>query len=67
MAQALSCRSVTVEARVVYVGSVVDKVALGQVFLRVLLFFSLSISFHRCSITMEKQKNPHHLSCRVAQ
>jgi hypothetical protein len=34
----------------VHVGFVVDKVALGQVFLRV-LGFPLSISFHWCSIT----------------
>jgi hypothetical protein len=34
----------------VHVGFVVDKVALGQVFLRV-VGFPLSISFHRCSIT----------------
>jgi hypothetical protein len=29
--------------------------------------FPLSISFHRCSIKMEEQKNPHHLHHRVAQ
>jgi hypothetical protein len=29
--------------------------------------FLLSISFHRCSITMEKQKKPHHLHHRVPQ
>jgi hypothetical protein len=34
----------------VHVGFVVDKVALGQVFLRV-VGFPLSISFHWCSIT----------------
>jgi hypothetical protein len=34
---------------------VVDKVALGQVFLRVVCF-PLLISFHRCSIKVEKQK-----------
>jgi hypothetical protein len=33
-----------------HVGFVVDKVALGQVFLRV-IGFPLSISFHWCSIT----------------
>jgi hypothetical protein len=40
MAQAVSHRG--------RVGFVVDKVALGQVFLRVLRF-SLSVSFHHCS------------------
>jgi hypothetical protein len=39
----------------VYVGFVVDKVALGQVLSRVLRF-SLSISFHRCSITWKNKK-----------
>jgi hypothetical protein len=49
------------------VGFVVDKVALGQVFLRV-VGFPLSISFHWCSIKMEKQKKQlHHLHHRVAQ
>jgi hypothetical protein len=37
------------------VGFVVDKVALGQVFLRV-VGFSLSISFHWCSITVKLGK-----------
>jgi hypothetical protein len=39
----------------VHMGFVVDKVALGQVFPRVLRF-SLSISFHRCCIKLEKRK-----------
>jgi hypothetical protein len=38
----------------VHMGFVVDKVALGQVFPRVLPF-SLSFSFHRCSITSSSQ------------
>jgi hypothetical protein len=38
------------------VGFVVDKVKLGQVFSEH-FGFSLSITFHRCSIKMEKQKN----------
>jgi hypothetical protein len=50
MAQAVSRRSLTAAARVRAqvnpVGFVVDKVALGQVSLRVLRF-SLLISFHR--------------------
>jgi hypothetical protein len=59
MAQAVSRRHLTAEARVdpasVRVGFVVDKVALGQVFLRVLRF-SLSASFHRCFITWKNEK-----------
>jgi hypothetical protein len=39
----------------VHVGFVVSKVALGQVFLRV-VGFPLSISFHRCSITVKLGK-----------
>jgi hypothetical protein len=50
----------------VHVGFVVDKVALGQVFSPEYFGFPLSISFHRCSIKMEKQKK-HHLHHRVAQ
>jgi hypothetical protein len=50
MAQAVSCRPLTAVARVCTwvnpVGFLVDKVALGQVFLRV-LWFSPSVSFHR--------------------
>jgi hypothetical protein len=38
----------------VHVGFVVDKVALGQVFLRVLRF-PLSLTFHRCSITRKEK------------
>jgi hypothetical protein len=38
-----------------HVGFVVDKVALGQVF-PLVLRFSLSISFHRCSITCKNEK-----------
>jgi hypothetical protein len=54
MAQAVSRRPLTAEARgsvpgQVYVRFVVDKVALGQVFLRV-VGFPLSILFHWCSI-----------------
>jgi hypothetical protein len=37
------------------VGFVVDKVALGQVFLRD-VGFPLSISFHRCSIIWKNEK-----------
>jgi hypothetical protein len=48
----------------VHVGFVVDKLALGQVFPRVLQF-PLSISFHRCCITRKKKTN--HLHHRVAQ
>jgi hypothetical protein len=43
------------EPRSVHVEFVVDKVALGQVFSRVLLF-PPSISFHRCSIKRKKTK-----------
>jgi hypothetical protein len=42
----------------VHVGFVVAKVALGQVFVRVLRFSSVNTS-HRCSIIMEKQKKLH--------
>jgi hypothetical protein len=53
MAQAVSRRALTAEAqvraRVSPCGFVVDKVALGQVFLRVLRFSSVSI-IHRGSI-----------------
>jgi hypothetical protein len=52
-----------------HVGFVVDKVALGQVFPRVLRI-SPVISFHRCSITRKRTKNNnhhHHLHHRVAQ
>jgi hypothetical protein len=54
MAQAVSRRPLTAEARglvpgQVHVRFVVDKVALGQVFLRV-VGFPLSISFDLCSI-----------------
>jgi hypothetical protein len=52
MAQAVSRRPLTAEALVrgwsIHVGFVVDKVALGQFFLRVLRF-ALPLSFHRCS------------------
>jgi hypothetical protein len=48
--QAVSRRPLTAEARVrSHVRFVVDKVALGQVFLRVRRF-PLSVLFHRCSI-----------------
>jgi hypothetical protein len=54
MAQAVSLRPLTTEARgsvpgQVHVRFVVNNVALGQVFLRV-VGFPLSISFHWCSI-----------------
>jgi hypothetical protein len=54
MAQAVSRRPLTAEARgsvpgQVHVRFVVDKVALEQVFIRV-VSFPLSISFHRCYI-----------------
>jgi hypothetical protein len=58
MAQAVSRRPFTAEAcyrvRSIHLGFVVHKVALGQVFLRVLQFF-LSISFHR------RSPNPYHV------
>jgi hypothetical protein len=47
------------------VGFVVDNVALGQFFSEY-FGFSLLISFHQCSIKMEKQKKKHHLHHRVA-
>jgi hypothetical protein len=40
----------------VHVGFVVDKVALGQVFPPKYFGFSLSISFHRCSITWKNKE-----------
>jgi hypothetical protein len=43
MAQAVSRRPMTVEARVSPCGICVDEVALGQVFLRVLCGFSVNI------------------------
>jgi hypothetical protein len=47
MAQAVSCWPLTMEARVrarlIHVGFVVDKVALGQVFLRLLWLSSVNI------------------------
>jgi hypothetical protein len=49
MAQAVSRRPHTVEAGSIHMGFVVDRVALGQICLRV-LHLSLSVSFHRCSI-----------------
>jgi hypothetical protein len=49
MAQAVSRRSVTAEARIrarsLYVGFVVDKVALGQALLRVILSFPCPCHF----------------------
>jgi hypothetical protein len=64
MAQAVSRRPLTAgpgfDPRPVHVGFVVDKVALGQVFPRVLRF-SPSISFHECFIT-RKTKNESSLS-----
>jgi hypothetical protein len=60
MAQAVSRRPLTAQARVrsrgsVHVGFVVDKVTLGQVSPRV-LWFLLSISFRRYSITRKIEK-----------
>jgi hypothetical protein len=59
MAQAVRRRPLTEEAGFdsgsVHVGFVVDEVALGQVFLRV-VGFPLSVSFHRCSITRKNEK-----------
>jgi hypothetical protein len=56
MAQVVSRRPLTAEARVrVHVGFVVDKVVLGQVFLRVLRFSPVNISFHR------RSPNSYHL------
>jgi hypothetical protein len=50
MAQEVSLRPLTAEARVRdRVGFMVDKVALGQVFFRVLRFPPVNISFHRHS------------------
>jgi hypothetical protein len=43
MVQAVSRRPLTAAARVNPMGFMVDKVALGQVFLRVLLFFPVNI------------------------
>jgi hypothetical protein len=56
MAQAVSSRPLTMEARgsvpgQVHVRFVVDNVALGQVFLRV-VGFPLSISFHWCYLEL---------------
>jgi hypothetical protein len=66
----LVCRSVTPETRVrsgsVHVGFVVDIVALEQVFFPECFSFSLSISFHRCSITRKNGKT-NHFCHRVAQ
>jgi Mn2+/Fe2+ NRAMP family transporter len=47
--QAVRCLFLATAAQVSPVGFVVDKVALGQIFLGV-LHFSLSVSFHHCSI-----------------
>jgi hypothetical protein len=41
----------------VHMGFVVDNLALGRVFLPQYFGFSLSISFHRCSITRKTGKN----------
>jgi hypothetical protein len=54
MAQVVSCQSLTEEAgfnpRSGFVAFKVDTVVLGQIFFQALLF-SLSVSFHHCSIT----------------
>jgi hypothetical protein len=52
MAQVVSRRLLTVEAQV---RARVDKVALGQVFLLVFLYFPVNISFHR------RSPNSYHL------
>jgi hypothetical protein len=41
----------------IHEGFVVDKVALGQVFLRVLQFFPVNVSFHRRSPNSYHQGN----------
>jgi hypothetical protein len=70
MAQAVSRRPLTADARVSPGLSVWDlwwtKWHWDRFFSEY-FGFPLSISFHRCSIKMEKQKNPHHLHHRVAQ
>jgi hypothetical protein len=62
MAQVVSRRPLTAEARVrarsVHVGLMVDKVALGRIFLRVLRFSPVNISFHR------RSPNSYHLGLR---
>jgi hypothetical protein len=45
-----------------HMGCVVDKVALGQVFPPSTSVFSLSGSFHRCSITWNNEKT-NNLGC----
>jgi hypothetical protein len=73
MAQAVSRRPLTTEARgsvpgQVHVKFVVDKVALGQVFPRVVGFL-LSISCHWCSITCKtckKTAHLHHRGCTIS-
>jgi hypothetical protein len=59
MAQVVSRRPLTAEARVrarsIHVGFVADKVALGQVFFRVLRFSPVNISFH------SRSPNPYNL------
>jgi hypothetical protein len=72
MAQAVSRRPPTAEARVrsVHVGFVVDKVALGQVFLRVLRFSPVNfIPPVPQYYEKDKENNNHnrHLHHRVAQ
>jgi hypothetical protein len=53
----------------VYVGFVVDKVALGRVFPPSTSVFPCQFHFHFCSITRKRTKNNHHrhLHHRVAQ
>jgi hypothetical protein len=59
MAQVVCRRFLTAEARVragsIHVGFVVDKVTLGQVFLRVFRFSPVNISLHR------RSSNSYHL------
>jgi hypothetical protein len=70
MAQAVSCRPVTAEARVrsrvVPCGFCGGQRGTGTGFLPEYFGFSLSISFHRCYITRENEKT-NHLYHRVAQ
>jgi hypothetical protein len=66
----LSPRRSGVDPGSVYVGFVVDKVALGQVFFPEYFGFPLSVSFHRCTgapLLGKNKKNTNHLHHRVAQ